>query len=360
MTPRFAPLRYHHASKHHRDELLEVVGAKVLDVAATRDFSVRDRLLPSTFSQLPKYKYASLSTRHRSPVMTIDIDETWQHDRIEQLAFRPNFIGINAQKGTSQIIFYLQSEVFGEGRPRQYLNAIGRGLTEMLDGDPHFTHGMARNPFDASGEYEWHYQNSERRSLADLHQLVVPDGGPLPLKQSAGPRHPGKIVDATGKLMRKTYLFDVARTRGYELRRQGQVVEYAAIRRVIDSAHREIIAIDERGPVEQHVLHNTARSVVRFCNRPAGSSTGSEVPMFTAEQCSRGGQVGGKTQGMRNVESGSLERARAASGIVISATSTMLAAEIRLLHETGLSKAEIARQLGCDKRTVYRAFAQEW
>jgi hypothetical protein len=339
------------ASSDDHLNLLTVVGARRLRVTRDRDFTHQE-WVNSTPSRLADYRYVAFSSPKRSPVITVDVDAPYDHDRIGDLAATPNWIGINRFNGHSQYVWYLEETVYSDGRARRYHDAVARGLTSTVDGDANFTRNLGRNPLDISGQYEWHSQSHKTYSLAELHGSIKDDSDslPKPLQRSGATLLP---IDSDGLLMRKVHLWDVGRFEGYRLRSLGQIVDIDDVRAVMESANAEIAASHVKGPVSGREILATARSITRFCNDRLIPGQGTGGALFTYEQCVRGGQV----QGARNAASGVLQSARDASVAVRSANSILTGVHIRMLRDQGMSYDSIAAQLSVSRSTVKRALS---
>lgn len=336
------------------DSLLETVGFERFKVVRDRDHFAQPEFVGR--QDLPNYSYLSFSSKTRASVVTIDIDTKYDHDRIASLPLTPNGVGINQISGHSQIYFELEHPVYGDGPPRRYFDAVARGLNLTLGGDPHFSRTFARNPLDASGEYEWHAQHSQRFSLNELHELATTDEAELPrATRSSKALMPERQYDGDKLLMRGVYLFDAARYEGYRLRGAGRTVLVRDIRRVLNELNQEIALEDSRGGRNDRDLDAIAKSVVRFCNEKMSPGRGSGVGLYTLEQTRRGGQRGGKVQGQRNVESGHLGEIRGQANLTRTMNSIVLAEKIRSLRESGLTHKAIMEALAVSESTVKRA-----
>jgi len=355
-------LHYRGADDDDRAELLEAVQLFKVRVAERReDFGRCTPWLSSDeFSRLPEFRYWAPSWSRWAPVVTVDIDSAYDHDRIDSLPTRPNWIGINNSNGHSQYIWYLDTPVYGRGYTRSYFDWVSRRLTQMLDGDRHFSRSMSRNPLDESGEYQWHAQHHAGVSLGELDaQIPFDDEADFRPKyrRRSSSRAATPTFDEDGLMHRKIYLFDVARSEGYRIRGTGHRVRVSDLLPLLHSTSQEIAKTDSRPQLPQSIFTSIARSVTRFCNNSMSPGAGSgKLSFYTREQLIRGGRTQGAIQGPANSMNGTLERART----VKSAISTLRHAEIRMLYESGVTnKAEIARRLGVSRPTVYAALSGE-
>lgn len=360
-------IRYHGTQSKEHETLLEVVDMPRLRASRDRDFADY-RWIDSEVEQLADFQYWAPTHKKKSPLLIVDLDNEYEHDLITSFAATPNWIGINRKNHHSQLIYYLGNAVYGEASPaRRYYNAVARHVTFSLGGDPHFTRYMARNPFDVSGQYEWHAQHDGRYSLDELEaaSLTEYDGVTARKASSRSNSLVERTYDAEG-LQRRTLLWNTGRFEGYRLRGLGYTVEYDDIRAVLDPLNAEIAATDDRGGRDERTLHDLATHISRWCNEYMIPGTGNGGGLFTREQCVRGGQRGGQTQGAiqgpKNVANGTMGRMREGSQLTRSPKSVLRAAEIRIIHEQDptLTHTEIAALVGVKStKTVQRALKAE-
>ncbi len=350
------------------ETLLKVVDMPRLRVSRDRDFAAY-RWEYAEADLLAEFQYWAPTHKKVSPLLTVDLDTQYEHDLIRSFAAPPNWIGINRKNYHSQLIYYLGNPVYGEASPaRRYYNAVARQITFSLGGDPHFTRYMARNPFDISGQYEWHAQHDGRYTLDELEAASITEyDGVTPRK--AAKRSNALIertYDAEG-LQRRTLLWNTGRFEGYRLRGLGYAVEYEDIRAVLDPLNAEIAATDDRGGRDERTLHELATFISRWCNENMIPGRGNGGGLFTREQCVRGGQRGGRTQGAiqgpKNAANGTMARMREGSLLTRTPKSVLRAEEIRIIHEQNptLTHTEIAALVGVkSEKTVQRALKAEY
>jgi hypothetical protein len=353
-------LRYHGATDADRDALLTAVSAYSLRVARDRShFSRRPVYLDAgRFDELPGYRYWAPSWAKWAPVITVDSDNEYDHDLVNNLPVTPNWIGINSSSGHSQYVFYLDDPVYGQGLTRSYYNHVAKRLTRSLNGDPHFSRGLARNPLDESGEYEWHAQHRDGFTLYEIDGVIEVLEEDFADTGAGAPRS-GRIdlayqLDEHGPIHRKLHLFDVARSHGYSARGRGEFVQVLDIVSLLRSESEALSSVDPRLANPDAVILSIARSVARFCNTrmAAGVRGRGGSPLYTREQ-----QVaGGRTQGRRNVESGHMGQVKAIGDLARSLNATEGYEAIRQAYIDGQRNiSQLAREFGVSRPTIYKA-----
>jgi len=354
------PVRLHGERPKVQRALWSAVSSiKAVRVNESRDFEKLQYVKPDR-EVVKSFAYAAFVTRSRAPILTVDVDDDLDHDRINDLGLRPNLVGINRDNGHHQMIWILASMVYGSfGHPRRFYNAIGRALDRQVGGDIHFSRTLARNPFH-QGQYEWHGQHTLPVELGMFHDVLAADPGG---SRTAGTREssayerlltPDLKRDDSGDYMRYTYLYDSARFAGYNLRRRNGRVDVHELLDILAPLNLQFESIDRRGPRDGKTLERIAISVARFCNGDMIERLGAGFGRYTRAQL----VAGGITQGNRNRESGLLDEIRPKANMTRSVKSIDRAELIRVLHATGeLTIAEVAAEVGVSKRTVYRALA---
>lgn len=348
-------------------------------------------------TRLPSFEYGVFATPRYAEVLVVDVDDkvspaTGERGglrpgplaaKVEQLAallrglpIPPNVAGLNLanERGSFQLTWYLDRPVFAVGAERAAFKAVKRGLNALLGGDEHHT-TFSRNPTWRNGQndvgYRHYVVDHGMNSLEDLattygHEesgaevvasLALSAKGPDPATGIYVPRGTQSPIlqryDQDG-LQRKKYLTDAAIRHAGSVRFRGEDVRAEVLLPFLFATARAIN--DGRAPVSADVVRRIAERSARYANENFVPGRGCDgAKRYTRDQRRRGGV----TQGRANVESGHWADVRRLGPMAVMVNAVERHAAIRDLYESGVrSKAEIARQLGVSRPTVYAALRE--
>ncbi|MEX1078511.1 MAG: replication initiation protein [Homoserinimonas sp.] len=383
LTEQKHQIRYEGITKKHKQIFLDHVDKTRVQASRDREFQ-QQRWAPTTVKSLREFGYAAFNNRWYSPLVVVDIDSLYDHDRLSAFEFPPNLVGLNTNgNGHGQLIWFLETPVYGTyGRPREFLKLVSQALNALLDGDPRFTRGMARNPLSNSGEYEWHFQHGRKVGLRDLHDALPEKVTRAITNPAASPAvamvtdttsgAPGRVVSRSASaetgaaqpeyddegLMRKQFLFDEGKRQAYKLMYRGEAVTPESVRSLLIPINDRIARMDGRGPLDDARVRDTARRISVWVNAnmtPGVSGSGKRASPYHRAQASKGG----RTTGAMHAASGHMAHMTERSEIVRNSQRVIREDRIRRAdHEalvdgrTPLTNREMGELLGVTARTI--------
>lgn len=282
-------------------------------------------IYPRTLKSAITRRYIQANPPHLRVWSIFDLDYAgaatrWEDENLPA----PNWAAVNKDNGHAHVVYGLRAPVLVESpdarqAPIRYLNAVESAFRAKLDGDTGYSGLITKNPahplwrtLQGPAQY---YELSELAEYVDLQKFKA---------------RQGEKVEEIG-LGRNVTLFDWLRKWSYRHVRNYQGGGLAGWNRWMSVCNSK--ALERNGdfsvPMDGREVWHVAKSVARWTYQRFDVVASDQ--RFAQLQAHRGKQ-GGLAKGIAN------ENKRATA---------------RLMHAAGASKAEIARQLGVNRDTVY-------